>query len=294
MGDEPLTRDTHARGTRPRRPALEVHLPAAPRSLWPRLDALLDDYAPFAIEDIETDASPPRTRRVYFFSPTARDNASRAIARELGPEGVRAAPTEVPDDGWAERAQRRLRAVQIDDVIVAPPWDRPSPGQTAAHIVEIEPSMGFGTGHHASTRLAVRALLQHRTEVGRSRHLLDIGTGSGILAITAATLGASSITAIDRDADALTNARRNIARNGVGRSVRLVLADGGGLDRPDPSRSVRRLRRRRRARQLDRCGVRATPSGNRATRETLGPAHRERDHASRSIDRADLAAAGAR
>ena len=229
MGDEPLTRDTHARGTRPRRPALEVHLPAAPRSLWPRLDALLDDYAPFAIEDIETDASPPRTRRVYFFSPTARDNASRAIARELGPEGVRAAPTEVPDDGWAERAQRRLRAVQIDDVIVAPPWDRPSPGQTAAHIVEIEPSMGFGTGHHASTRLAVRALLQHRTEVGRSRHLLDIGTGSGILAITAATLGASSITAIDRDADALTNARRNIARNGVGRSVRLVLADVADL-----------------------------------------------------------------
>ena len=88
------------------RPALDIHLPAAPESLLPRLDALLDDYEPFAISDGgngnvgETPktgadarrASPRIERRVYFFSADARDAARRTIDRVLGPVGVQTNP----------------------------------------------------------------------------------------------------------------------------------------------------------------------------------------------------------
>ena len=217
---------------------LEVYVPTTPPSLWPRLEALLDDYNVFAIEDTATDIdgitnAPPNSRRVFFFSATERDRASQAVTSELGPQGVRAALVDVCDDGWAERTQRCLHAVQIEDVLITPPWDQPIRGRNARHVIEIKPSMGFGTGHHASTRLAVRALLRYREEVRRSRHLLDVGTGSGILAITAATIGASSVTAIDRDADALTNARHNIARNTVEPAITLVHTDL--IDLPSPA-----------------------------------------------------------
>lgn len=226
-----------ANDSRPQRPVLEVYVPAAPRSLWTRLEALLDDYNVFAIDDADSDIdgitnAPPTSRRVFFFSATERDRASQAVARELGSQGVKATLVDVRDDGWAERAQRHLHAVQIDDVLITPPWDQPIRGCTARYVVEIEPSMGFGTGHHASTQLAVRALLRYRNEVRRSQHLLDIGTGSGILAITAAMLGAPSVTAIDRDADALANARHNIARNTVEPTITLVHTDLADLPSP--------------------------------------------------------------
>ena len=136
---------------------------------------------------------------------------------------------EVEDDDWARRTQADLPAIQIGRVIVAPPWDlpdseieasvpeprAPSPqprGSPHPVLVIIEPSRGFGTGHHQSTRLCI-ALLQNRNLVGQT--MIDVGTGSGVLAITAAKLGAAYVAAIDVDPDAVENARENIAANAV-------------------------------------------------------------------------------
>lgn len=95
-------------------------------------------------------------------------------------------------------------------IIVHPPWERPeAPGMT---LVEIDPGMAFGTGTHETTRLCLRGidelLLAHPV-----RTVLDVGTGSGILAIAAARLGAAELVAIDNDPIAVTATRENVARN---------------------------------------------------------------------------------
>lgn len=216
------------------RPALDVRLPAAPESLLPRLDALLDDHEPFAVADgpdgePSADGGARRTavleRRVYFFSAEARDAARLATDRVLGPHGARTAAVDVPDDGWAARSHAGLRAVRVGDLTVAPPWDAPASAGGGGAVVIVEPSMGFGTGHHASTRLCLRALQRVRGRLRTSRRVLDLGAGSGVLAIAAARLGARSVVAVERDPDALGNARDNVRRNRVAGRVTLLAGD---------------------------------------------------------------------
>ena len=220
------------------RPALDVHLPAAPASLLPLLDALLDDYDPFAIHDAAPgdavvpgagNRPSPLERRVYFFSAEARDAARRAIDLRLGPDGARTTPIDVADDGWAARSHASLRAIVVGDLVIAPPWDLPPRPTPTERVVVIEPSMGFGTGHHASTRLCLQTLLRVRHRLRPGCRVLDLGTGSGVLAIAAARLGAGAVIAVDRDPDALGNARDNIERNGVDDRVTLVEGDLANL-----------------------------------------------------------------
>ena len=221
-------------------PALEIHIPApAGDAVYDRLYALLDDYEPAAIHPDETG----ERWRVFFRSPNMRDAAHAALAsiRE-----VRGVAIEVPDEDWAKRSQENLRAIEAGGLIVAPPWDVPNQetgdrrqktggrkqeaaaGRPAAGkrknlpVIIIEPSTGFGTGHHATTRLCL--VLLQRLEV-RGARVLDIGTGSGVLALAAWKLGAADVVAIDNDADALDNARANIARNGAAGAIDIIRDD---------------------------------------------------------------------
>jgi ribosomal protein L11 methylase PrmA len=88
--------------------------------------------------------------------------------------------------------------------------------------IVIDPSMGFGTGHHATTRLCLELL---QTIGMRGRRAIDVGTGSGVLALAAWKLGASSVSALDNDPDALRNARDNAARNGAAAAIEFVEGD---------------------------------------------------------------------
>ena len=168
-------------------------------------------------------AAPPRARawRVFFATPDARDDARAALAASSEwRDRVDLAAVDVEDEGWAQRSQESLRAVQVGELIIAPPWDANLGGD--GRLVIIEPSMGFGTGHHQSTRLCLRAL--QAMDLSTSR-VLDLGTGSGVLAIAAAVLGAPAVLGLDDDRDAVEAARDNVRLNGVEDRVRIERDD---------------------------------------------------------------------
>ncbi len=197
-------------------PALIIHLtPEHTAAARDRLIALLADYDLVAIH--EDDTASPRTWTAHFGTPDARAAAAQAVGSITDIEPLRVELADVEDDDWARRTQADLPAIRVGRMIVAPPWDLPTADVAAgALLVEIEPSRGFGTGHHQSTRLCLVLLQSHQLD---SRTVIDVGTGSGVLAIAAAKLGAAFVSAIDVDPDAVENARENIARNGVAATV---------------------------------------------------------------------------
>ena len=201
-------------------PALDLHFPSD-TGLGDLISGELHDLSPAAVH--ETDAGSAHAWRVFFASPAARDAAQRTLARRFAPDGLTVAPVDVPDEDWAARSQADLRHVRVGRVIVAPPWDLPSDPSADDVVVVVKPSMGFGTGHHATTRLCLRLL--QRIDCAGLR-VLDVGTGSGVLAIAAAKLGASEVTGIDVDPDALTSAAESLGLNDqVYPRVRFVRAD---------------------------------------------------------------------
>jgi len=186
---------------------------------WPALDvtagdpdlvlAAADDYSPTAVE--ERDA----TLRIFFPTTGIRDRAAAALGSRFT-----VAALDVDDEDWARRSQQDLPAITVGRVTVVSSLQSPvsSPGAIA---IAIPPSMGFGTGHHSTTRLCLAAL---QTIDLRGKFALDVGTGSGLLAIAAVALGAARALGIDDDADAIQAARENLDCNHV-TDVALVVGD---------------------------------------------------------------------
>jgi ribosomal protein L11 methyltransferase len=110
-------------------------------------------------------------------------------------------------EGWGDEWKRFHRPVEIGSLWVGPPWEEPSPGLAP---VVIDPGQAFGTGAHPTTRLCLEFL--HDLERGS---LVDLGCGSGVIAIAAARLGFSPVTAFDFDRAAIEATGRNAVVNGV-------------------------------------------------------------------------------
>jgi ribosomal protein L11 methyltransferase len=179
-------------------PALDVHGGDGDLAL-----AAADDFSPTAAEVVDD------TITIYFGGTELRDRAAAAVSLAL--PGAIVTARDVDDGDWARRSQANLAAVVVGRIIVepGPPPVPPAASPQSLQIV-IQPSMGFGTGHHATTRLCLTAL-QRLTLEGRT--VLDVGTGSGILAIAARALGARQALGIDCDPDAIRSARDNLELN---------------------------------------------------------------------------------
>jgi ribosomal protein L11 methyltransferase len=130
--------------------------------------------------------------------------------------GARSADVE---EGWEERWRAFHKPIRIGPLWVGPPWEEPEDGATA---VVIDPGRAFGTGSHATTRLCLELVL----DLPRGS-LLDVGCGSGVLAIAAAKLGFGPVHAVDLDPQAIEATLRNAEANGVAVDARLAdaLAD---------------------------------------------------------------------
>ena len=200
-------------------PALEIRAAAGHPGGLPWLDAIaaaVDEHGPSALDE-----PAPDQVRAFFESASDRDRALTAVVSVYG-ERIEARAILVSDENWAVRSQADLPAVRIGRIIVAPPWSLLPEADAADVVVTIRPALGFGSGHHPTTRLALRGLQE--LDLG-GRHVLDLGTGSGILAIAAVKMGALRATGVDRDPDALDSAREGIDANGVAAKVELRRRD---------------------------------------------------------------------
>jgi ribosomal protein L11 methyltransferase len=123
-------------------------------------------------------------------------------------------------EDWSREWRRGLRPRRLGRVVVAPSWTAPEV-MDGDIVLTIDPEMAFGTGEHATTRGCLRLLGEC---VRAGERVLDVGTGSAILAIAAARLGAVSVLAVESDPDAIENAQDNVARNGATSAVRIDCA----------------------------------------------------------------------
>ena len=156
---------------------------------------------------------------VCFNDVAERDRAAAAIRFALPALAIER--IELPDEDWAARSQQSLTAVRAGRFIIAPPWDVPADDVDASVIV-IEPSMGFGTGHHATTRMCLRLL--SAIDVS-DLTVVDLGTGSGVLSMAAALSGARSVIGIDVDQDAINSAEASARLNTLPDTVAFTAGD---------------------------------------------------------------------
>ncbi len=147
--------------------------------------------------------------------------AALHAARLLG-AGASVERRPVPAVDWVETWKREVRAMPVaPGMVVAPTWD-PYVARNGEVAIRLDPGMAFGTGSHPSTRLCLAALAARPP---RGAAVLDLGTGSGILAIAAARLGARRVLAVDNDPVAAAVAAENVALNQVGEVVDVRTGD---------------------------------------------------------------------
>ena len=121
---------------------------------------------------------------------------------------------EIIGDGWRDAWKEHFRPFAVcDGIVIRPPWEPYSP-KAGEEVLELEPGRAFGTGLHETTSLVAQALKANGKDIA-GRHVLDVGCGSGILALLALKLGAAHARAIDVDPDAIEVTRENAARNGM-------------------------------------------------------------------------------
>jgi ribosomal protein L11 methyltransferase len=201
------------------------------------VSGVLADFSPVAIQDLAERPLPPGGLWDPTFPPipdppptplhwtvcfndiSERDRAADALRATLPDLAIET--VDLPDEDWAARSQRSLTRVHAGRFIVAPPWDLP-PEDVDATVIVIEPSMGFGTGHHATTRMCLQLLGDIDVS---DLTVIDLGTGSGVLTMAAALSGARSALGIDIDADAISSAETSAAMNTLPDTITFRVGD---------------------------------------------------------------------
>ena len=200
--------------------------PSLPHGIWEIIDPALPDSMP---EDVLVHAWFEEGPALPSFLDSIRGSLAELSAGAAGSAGFGTLQLEtrsVNDRDWADTWKKYFKPFHAGEhLVVKPTWEpyEPGPGDL---VIEIDPGMAFGSGTHETTGMCL-SLLEEVVHGGED--VIDVGTGSGILAIGAALLGAGHVLAIDIDPDAVKVARENTANNRVDNTV--SVQQGNLLDR---------------------------------------------------------------
>ena len=184
------------------------------------------DFVLTSYRDVEETSA---TMQIFLPDPADAPRAAEALVAAGRIVGLELAPVTgtIPDEDWKFSYRKHFKVEVISPrLVVRPPWESvaPVPGQK---VLTLDPGIAFGTGQHPTTRACLDAIDALAAE-DAGRTFLDVGCGSGILAIAAALEGFREVRGFDNDPDAVRNANENAAANGLG-----ALFFEGDLSAPD-------------------------------------------------------------
>lgn len=201
--------------------------PDKPNGYWEIIDPKLIDSLP---EDVQVHAwfEPDATFQERLQALRSQLDMNRRLAPEVDLGTLQIDTVNVKDEDWSEVWKQFYKPFRAGkSLVVKPTWEpyNPQPGD---RVIEIDPGMAFGSGTHETTGMCLE-LLEEAVHGGE--RVIDVGTGSGILAIGAALLGAKEVLAIDIDPTAVKVARENVAHNHLEQTVTTL--EGNLLEKVD-------------------------------------------------------------
>ncbi len=188
-------------------------------------ESITDYLFGIGVEAVNESLTQPSLLQVYV-SAEARDNVIQQL-KDFWPSLVQQHPTlsslsinavEIPDENWAEEYKKYYTAQPLTDLFfLRPEWDKTTPIPNGMIPVVMDPGQAFGTGLHPSTKLCLKTIQSQILESTQREKLkcLDVGTGTGILALAAYHLGTERVVGIDNDPIAIEVAKQNMILNGV-------------------------------------------------------------------------------
>ncbi|MGP0578998.1 50S ribosomal protein L11 methyltransferase [Paenibacillus peoriae] len=142
---------------------------------------------------------------------------------DIDPGQVQYELKTVDEDDWANAWKQYFKPLRVSDrLTIKPTWEEYEPASEEEKIIELDPGMAFGTGTHPTTSLCLRTL---ESVIKGGEEVIDVGTGSGILAIGAVKLGAKHVLALDLDPVAVSSARENTRLNGLEERITIKESD---------------------------------------------------------------------
>lgn len=178
-------------------------------------EAVLDTFEMPDPDELET---PPSVRAYFPVGEVALlQDAVRGVLAGINPQlaGQPLPCRLLADEDWASGWQQHFPPLRVGRrLLIRPSWDD-TPGEGAECVLTLDPGRAFGTGTHATTGLCLEAIARLFAGAAPPRRVLDVGAGSGILAMAAAALGAERVVACEIDAEACQVAVENIAANGL-------------------------------------------------------------------------------
>ncbi|WP_313073090.1 50S ribosomal protein L11 methyltransferase [Lacrimispora sp.] len=155
-----------------------------------------------------------------------------ALFTDLGARTLEISETE--DKDWINNWKQYFKPFTVDDILIKPTWEEIPEEHKEKLLIEIDPGTAFGTGQHETTQLCIRQLKKYVTP---DTKILDVGTGSGILGITALKLGAKEVFGTDLDENAIVAVKENMEANDISPDKFRVLK-GNIIDDEDVKKEV--------------------------------------------------------